>query len=141
MGFPSFVVRVFTVSGMRGLYFWICLYLPNCPKLIVRDSLYLESMRLGANIDNSMVTAMQRWISAGRQTRLSDQGIRHAFRYRKLVTGFMATLSELCVDDQGQDIAEYAVILATILVVVLGTIRLVDVNTNDVFSTVASSLQ
>jgi Flp pilus assembly pilin Flp len=55
--------------------------------------------------------------------------------------GFMATLSELCVDDQGQDIAEYAVILATILVVVIGTIRLVGSNTSDVFSTVASSLQ
>jgi len=44
-------------------------------------------------------------------------------------------------DDQGQDIAEYAVMLAVILVVVVGTIRLVGSNANNAFSSVASSLQ
>ena len=44
-------------------------------------------------------------------------------------------------DDQGQDIAEYAVMLAMILVIVVGTIRLVGGNANNVFSTVASSVQ
>jgi Flp pilus assembly pilin Flp len=44
-------------------------------------------------------------------------------------------------DDQGQDIAEYAVMLAAILVVVIGTIRLVGSNANNVFSQVASSVQ
>jgi hypothetical protein len=72
MGFPSFVIRVFALSGMPRLYFWICLYLPNCPQLIVRDSLCLEPIRLGANIDSSMVTPTQRPISAGRQARLSE---------------------------------------------------------------------
>ncbi len=52
----------------------------------------------------------------------------------------MTTLSELWVDDQGQDIAEYAVMLAAILVVVIGTIRLVASNANNVFSQVASSI-
>jgi Flp pilus assembly pilin Flp len=41
----------------------------------------------------------------------------------------------------GQDIAEYAVMLAVILVIVVGTIRLVGSNANNVFSSVASSVQ
>jgi len=47
----------------------------------------------------------------------------------------------LCNDDSGQDIAEYAVMLAVILVIVVGTIRLVGSNANNVFSSVASSVQ
>jgi Flp pilus assembly pilin Flp len=43
--------------------------------------------------------------------------------------------------DQGQDIAEYAVMLAVILVIVVGTIRLIGSNANNVFSSVASSVQ
>jgi Flp pilus assembly pilin Flp len=44
-------------------------------------------------------------------------------------------------DDRGQDIAEYAVMLAVILVIVVGTIRLIGSNANNVFSNVGSSLQ
>jgi Flp pilus assembly pilin Flp len=44
-------------------------------------------------------------------------------------------------EDRGQDIAEYAVMLAVILVLVVGTIRLVGGNANNAFSTVASSVQ
>jgi len=44
-------------------------------------------------------------------------------------------------DEDGQDIAEYAVMLAVILVVVVGTLRLIGSNTNNVFSSVASTLQ
>ena len=44
-------------------------------------------------------------------------------------------------DEQGQDIAEYAVMLAVILVLVVGTIRLVGSNANNTFSSVASSIQ
>ncbi len=44
-------------------------------------------------------------------------------------------------EDKGQDIAEYAVMLAVILVLVVGTIRLIGSNANTVFSSVASSLQ
>lgn len=50
-------------------------------------------------------------------------------------------LLRLCTDDQGQDIAEYAVMLAVILVLVIGTVRLVGTNANSAFSSVASSLQ
>jgi len=46
----------------------------------------------------------------------------------------------LWTEDEAQDIAEYAVMLAVILVIVVGTIRLVGVNANNVFSSVASSI-
>ena len=48
---------------------------------------------------------------------------------------------QLWQDEQGQDIAEYAVMLAVILVIVVGTIRLIGTNSNNVFSSVASSIQ
>ncbi len=44
-------------------------------------------------------------------------------------------------EEQGQDIAEYAVMLAVILVLVVGTIRLIGSNANTAFSNVASSIQ
>jgi Flp pilus assembly pilin Flp len=44
-------------------------------------------------------------------------------------------------DDAGQDIAEYAVMLAVILVLVVGTVRLIGTNANNAFSNVASSIQ
>ena len=44
-------------------------------------------------------------------------------------------------EEDGQDIAEYAVMLAVILVLVVGTIRLIGSNANTVFSNVASSIQ
>jgi Flp pilus assembly pilin Flp len=50
-------------------------------------------------------------------------------------------LSNLWSDDQGQDIAEYAVMLAVILVIVVGTIRMIGSNANNVFSEAASSIQ
>jgi Flp pilus assembly pilin Flp len=43
--------------------------------------------------------------------------------------------------DEAQDIAEYAVMLAVILVIIVGTIRLIGSNSNNVFSSVSSSLQ
>ncbi|HEX4921565.1 MAG TPA: Flp family type IVb pilin [Candidatus Bathyarchaeia archaeon] len=50
-------------------------------------------------------------------------------------------LTQLWANDQGQDIAEYAVMLAVILVLVVGTIRLIGSNANSVFSQAASSIQ
>ena len=50
-------------------------------------------------------------------------------------------LRDIWTDDQGQDIAEYAVMLAVILVLVIGTVRLIGSNANNAFSTVASTLQ
>jgi Flp pilus assembly pilin Flp len=53
----------------------------------------------------------------------------------------MKFFQQIWSDEQGQDIAEYAVMLAVILVLVVGTIRLVGTNANNVFSSVASSVQ
>jgi Flp pilus assembly pilin Flp len=50
-------------------------------------------------------------------------------------------LQNIWQDDQGQDVAEYAVMLAVILVIVVGTIRLIGSNANNVFSTVGSAIQ
>lgn len=49
-------------------------------------------------------------------------------------------LRRLWLEDEAQDIAEYAVMLAVILVIVVGTIRLIGGNANNVFSSVASSI-
>jgi len=50
-------------------------------------------------------------------------------------------LRQLWKDERGQDIAEYAVMLAVILVIVVGTIRLIGSNANNVFSQVGSTIQ
>ena len=56
--------------------------------------------------------------------------------------GFVSNfLLNLWSEESGQDIAEYAVMVAVILIVVVGTIRLIGSNSNTVFSNVASSIQ
>jgi Flp pilus assembly pilin Flp len=50
-------------------------------------------------------------------------------------------IGDLLADHEGQDIAEYAVLLATILLLVVGTARLIGPTSKTVFSTVASFLQ
>jgi Flp pilus assembly pilin Flp len=50
-------------------------------------------------------------------------------------------VNSLWAEEEGQDIAEYAVMLAVILVVVVGTLRLIGSNSNTVFSNAASALQ
>jgi len=65
--------------------------------------------------------------------------------YREVVQSYRAVARDLLrkawSDDKGQDIAEYAVMLAVILVLVVGTIRLVGSNANNAFSQAASSIQ
>ncbi|MCU1304422.1 MAG: hypothetical protein JWQ87_4706 [Candidatus Sulfotelmatobacter sp.] len=53
----------------------------------------------------------------------------------------MMYFSRLWREEEGQDIAEYAVMLAVILVIVVGTVRLIGSNANNTFSNVASSIQ
>jgi Flp pilus assembly pilin Flp len=53
----------------------------------------------------------------------------------------VSLLRQLWSDERGQDIAEYAVMLAVILVIVVGTIRLIGSNANNVFSEVGSAIQ
>jgi len=53
----------------------------------------------------------------------------------------MELVRRLWFAQEGQDIAEYAVMLAVILIIVVGTVRLIGSNANNVFSSVASSIQ
>jgi len=50
-------------------------------------------------------------------------------------------INQLWQQDEGQDIAEYAVMLAVILVIVVGTIRLIGTSSNTVFSEGGSTIQ
>lgn len=50
-------------------------------------------------------------------------------------------IRQLWTEENGQDVAEYAVMLAVILVIVIGTVRLIGSNANNVFSQVGSTLQ
>ena len=50
-------------------------------------------------------------------------------------------LRTLWSNEEGQDIAEYAVMLAVILVIVVGTVRLIGSNASNVFSQVGSAIQ
>jgi Flp pilus assembly pilin Flp len=51
------------------------------------------------------------------------------------------SLRNLWSDDEGQDIAEYSVMLAVVLVIVVGTVRLIGSNASNVFSQVGSAIQ
>jgi Flp pilus assembly pilin Flp len=51
------------------------------------------------------------------------------------------SLTKLWPNDEGQDIAEYAVMLAVVLVIVASTVRLIGANAGNVFSQVGSSIQ
>jgi Flp pilus assembly pilin Flp len=60
-----------------------------------------------------------------------------SFRWSAKMTNLFR---QLWSQEEAQDIAEYAVMLAVILVIVVGTLRLVGSNANNVFSSVASSI-
>jgi Flp pilus assembly pilin Flp len=78
----------------------------------------------------------------------SDQALAHADRQWIRVSPILVlkeqkmhnNLLRLWQEDEAQDIAEYAVMLAVILVIVVGTIRLIGGSANNVFSSVASSI-
>ena len=53
----------------------------------------------------------------------------------------VSLVSRMWSNDEGQDIAEYAVMLAVILVIVIGTIKVIGTQANTVFSETASALQ
>jgi Flp pilus assembly pilin Flp len=50
-------------------------------------------------------------------------------------------LYNLWTAQEGQDVAEYAVMLAVVLVIVIGTVRVIGTNAGNIFSQVGSSLQ
>lgn len=66
------------------------------------------------------------------------------FKDRKPVVkeGFvLGFLRQFWSEERGQDVAEYAVMLAVVLVIVIGTVRLIGSNANNIFSSVASAIQ
>jgi Flp pilus assembly pilin Flp len=56
-------------------------------------------------------------------------------------SSFRNHLNNLWSDEQGQDVAEYSVMLAVILVIVVGTVRLIGSNAGNIFSEVGSAIQ
>ncbi len=52
----------------------------------------------------------------------------------------METLRRLFRETEAQDVAEYAIMMAVILVIVVGTVSAISTNSNVVFSGIASSL-
>jgi len=50
-------------------------------------------------------------------------------------------MRHLWAEQNGQDVAEYAMMLAVVLVIVMGTVRLIGSNADNIFSQVGSSLQ
>ena len=50
-------------------------------------------------------------------------------------------LKTLWSNEEGQDIAEYSVMLAVVLVIVVSTVRLIGGNAGNVFSQVGSAIQ
>ena len=68
-----------------------------------------------------------------------DLGMKLAVKERR--SPVARFLHQMWNDESGQDIAEYAVMLAVILVIVVGTIRLIGSNANTVFSQVGSTIQ
>lgn len=52
-----------------------------------------------------------------------------------------AWIKQLWSDEEGQDVAEYSVMLAVILVIVVGTVKMIGSNANNVFSQVGSAIQ
>jgi Flp pilus assembly pilin Flp len=47
----------------------------------------------------------------------------------------------LWLEEAGQDVAEYAIMLAVVLAIAVGALRLIGSSANNVFSSVASSIE
>jgi Flp pilus assembly pilin Flp len=82
------------------------------------------------------------WLLSSTWAGCRARGVLGIAKHNLLVRGILDLAPcQLWTNDQGQDIAEYAVMLAVILVIVVGTIRLIGSNANTVFSQAASSIQ
>ncbi|MGA3088069.1 MAG: hypothetical protein ABSD75_05615 [Terriglobales bacterium] len=66
--------------------------------------------------------------------------IHEARAHRRLGATVIKEIQRLWSEQSGQDVAEYAVMLAVILVIVIGTVRLIGGNANNVFSQVGSQM-
>ena len=50
-------------------------------------------------------------------------------------------LLQLRAEEAGQDVAEYAIMLAVVLVVTIGTVQLIGSNAGSIFSNIGSAIQ
>jgi Flp pilus assembly pilin Flp len=100
----------------------------------------VRALQLG--LSNWTKRVIDTWTSRCLVVQWEDLAANHEiWRIQKVGDSMLNNYFELWSSQEGQDIAEYAVMLAVILVLVIGTVRLIGGNANNAFSTVASSLQ
>jgi len=58
--------------------------------------------------------------------------------FREISLKFLCALWN---ENDGQDVAEYGIMLVVLMIVVIGTVRLIGANTNNVFSSVSSTIR
>jgi Flp pilus assembly pilin Flp len=139
---PDWSIRILALDGLRGITWrWIGIR-PSIPrnwkviKAARGPNKPQPNFALTGNFHNwQALPSAALWVHSLRPFPLT--GIN--------MFGLEGQMSELIrrfwSEDEGQDIAEYAVMLAVILVLVVGTIRLIGSNANNVFSNTASSIQ
>jgi Flp pilus assembly pilin Flp len=93
----------------------------------------VTTVLLGLKVDSRYFYITRRRIS------VPEYGFNSGARCRWGQTVIEA-IRQLWSEESGQDVAEYAVMLAVILVIVIGTVRLIGGNANNVFSQVSSSI-
>lgn len=71
----------------------------------------------------------------------SGSGHTHIFMRTSWQNLTYSRLRPLWAEESGQDVAEYSVMLAVVLVIVVGTIRLIGSNASSIFSQVGSTIQ
>ena len=94
-----------------------------------------------SHLPNRAVGPPERAIVEWRQIADSSDAWERCFQNRTRGVSMAVFLHRLWSQDEGQDVAEYAVMLAVVLVIVVGTVRLVGANASNVFSSVASAIQ
>lgn len=72
---------------------------------------------------------------------LSDESVAQFWKIRAEIERRRELKLSVVDDEEGQDVVEYAVMLALIIVLVVGTVRLIGSSANATFSSVASALQ
>ena len=102
-------------------------FVPCLPTLVLLNEAPKVACYLHSAVKRHVAVSLSGAVCSGQITRIVG---------RKRVNRFL----QLWSDESGQDIAEYAVMLAVILVIVVGTVRLIGSNANMVFSQAASNI-
>jgi Flp pilus assembly pilin Flp len=62
-------------------------------------------------------------------------------RFEILGRAVLKFLRALWYENDGQDVAEYGIMLVVLMIIVIGTVRLIGANTSNVFSSVSSAIR